>query len=62
MKKDRRRFIAEDGSIKSKEEWLLETDGSNLKEILSNELIDYRRTFTNNCIEMQENLGIEAAR
>ena len=34
MKKDRRRYLAEDGSIKAAEEWLLETDGSNLKEIL----------------------------
>jgi DNA-directed RNA polymerase II subunit RPB1 len=41
---------------------LLETDGSNLKEILTNELIDYTRTYTNNCLEMLENLGIEAAR
>jgi hypothetical protein len=31
MKKDRRKYISEEGNINYKEEWLLETDGSNLK-------------------------------
>jgi len=40
----------------------LETDGSNLKSILLNQLVDFKRTFSNSCIEMFECLGIEAAR
>lgn len=41
---------------------MLETDGSNLKEILYNDLIDFKRTHCNSVIEMYTILGIEAAR
>lgn len=34
MKREKRRYVAEDGSVKAKEEWVLDTDGSNLKAIL----------------------------
>jgi len=34
MKKFKRRVIEQDGSLVNKEEWILETDGSNLKVIL----------------------------
>lgn len=40
--------MSDEGSITNIEEWLLETDGSNLKEILLLDLIDFTRTFTNN--------------
>jgi DNA-directed RNA polymerase II subunit RPB1 len=40
----------------------METDGSNLKTILSIDEIDHTRTTSNNCVEMFEVLGIEAAR
>lgn len=62
MKKDRRKYPAEDGSIKNIEEWLIETDGSNLKEILLNDMINFKRSYCNSIMEMQDNLGIEAAR
>ena len=41
---------------------VLDTIGSNLLDMLSNDEIDSKRTFSNNIIEMKEILGIEAAR
>lgn len=43
-------------------EWIIHTEGSNLKEILDIEGIDHVRTTTNNIHEIGEVLGIEAAR
>ena len=43
-------------------EWVIHTEGSNLKEILDMEGIDHVRTTTNNIHEISEVLGIEAAR
>ena len=48
--------------IRRDEEWVIHTEGSNLKDILSIEGIDSRRTTTNNIFEIGEVLGIEAAR
>jgi len=44
------------------ENWVLETDGVNLTEILANDYVDFQKTFSNHIIEMQDTLGIEAAR
>ena len=43
-------------------EWVIHTEGSNLKEILDMDGIDHVRTTTNNIHEIGEVLGIEAAR
>lgn len=43
-------------------EWVLETDGTNLREILMNPFVDSERTVTNNVYEICQVLGIEAAR
>jgi DNA-directed RNA polymerase II subunit RPB1 len=43
-------------------EWVLDTDGTNLIEILSNPNIDATRTISNDIREIYEVLGIEAAR
>ena len=43
-------------------EWIIHTEGSNLKEILDMDGIDPVRTTTNNIHEIGEVLGIEAAR
>ncbi len=43
-------------------EWIIHTEGSNLKEILDMDGIDHVRTTTNNIHEIGEVLGIEAAR
>ena len=48
--------------IRRDEEWVIHTEGSNLKSILEMEGIDTRRTTTNNIHEIGEVLGIEAAR
>ena len=48
--------------IRRDDEWIIHTEGSNLKEILSMEGIDKVRTTTNNIHEIGEVLGIEAAR
>jgi DNA-directed RNA polymerase II subunit RPB1 len=45
-----------------KTEWVLNTDGSNLIELLSNPLVDSTRTFSNDVWEIYKALGIEAAR
>lgn len=57
-------YVAEDGSIKTTkdEEWMLETDGVNLKAVMSIDGVDYSRTYSNNCVEIFRVLGIEAAR
>lgn len=43
-------------------EWVMETDGSNLKELLANPEIDISRTFSNNVWDIYDTFGIEAAR
>ena len=48
--------------IRRDEEWIIHTEGSNLKEVLSMEGIDQVRTTTNNIHEIGQVLGIEAAR
>jgi len=50
----------QEGSVM--ENWVLETDGVNLSEILSNDYIDFKKTFSNHIVEMQDTLGIEASR
>ncbi|WP_458455183.1 DNA-directed RNA polymerase subunit A'' [Methanobrevibacter sp.] len=47
---------------KDDKEWIIHTEGSNLKEILDMDGIDHVRTTTNNIHEIGEVLGIEAAR
>lgn len=43
-------------------EWVLDTDGTNLMDILANPNIDSTRTISNDIREIYESLGIEAAR
>jgi DNA-directed RNA polymerase beta' subunit len=43
-------------------EWVLDTDGTNLIDILANPNIDATRTVSNDIREIYETLGIEAAR
>ena len=52
----------EDMKYIKKEEWVLDTVGSNLLDILSLDFIDKKRCTTNNIIEIFNILGIEAAR
>jgi len=43
-------------------EWMLDTDGTNLQEILANLNVDQNRTRSNDIYEIYQTLGIEAAR
>ena len=45
-----------------KEKWMIETDGSNFRKLLSHPLIDYKNIISNNMWDIYETLGIEAAR
>lgn len=47
---------------KRKDEWIVETEGSNLKTLLSLDIVDKVRTLSNNMWEIYDVLGIEAAR
>ncbi|KAJ7803559.1 hypothetical protein B0H14DRAFT_2214192, partial [Mycena olivaceomarginata] len=49
-----------DGSIN--EEWVLETEGVNLKTVMCIDGVDFKRTYSNSCVETFNVLGIEAAR
>lgn len=50
------------GRDDSDKEWTLETDGINLKKVMCIDGVDFTRTYSNNCVEIVETLGIEAAR
>lgn len=54
-------FNTENGWVRSTE-WILETDGTNLIDVLSSPNIDCRRTVTNDVVEVLKVLGIEGAR
>ena len=51
-----------DKEIVSNNRWILETDGTNLRDILISEYIDTTETISNDIIEIYEVFGIEAAR
>ena len=48
--------------VKEGEDWVLQTRGANLKEVLKTEGVDISRTTTNDPFQVMEVLGIEAAR
>lgn len=50
------------GDYTQKDEWVLDTNGSNLQDIMNLENIDFSRTITNDVVEIHKVLGIEAAR
>jgi len=54
----------EEGKIvkHEKEEFILETEGANLKEIMAIDEIDYTRCLSNDIYEIKDVLGIEATR
>ena len=55
-------LIKMDGKYVNEETWVLDTVGTNLREILSLDYIDNTRTTTNDIIEVYSILGLEAAR
>ncbi|KAL1747355.1 hypothetical protein HDZ31DRAFT_32193 [Schizophyllum fasciatum] len=59
--KDKTR-INDDGTVGQDKEWVLETNGTNLKAVMCVDGVDYTRTSSNNCVEVFNTLGIEAGR
>ncbi len=57
IKEIRRVIIRKEG-----DEYVLYTEGSNLKKVMKVKGVDFKRTLTNNIYEIYEVLGIEAAR
>jgi DNA-directed RNA polymerase II subunit RPB1 len=55
-------YDPEDVCFKRKAEWILDTDGTNLQDILGNPNVDSYRTHSNDIWEIYHTLGIEAAR
>lgn len=55
-------YLAEELRFQKKAEWILDTDGSNLIEILANPNVNAYRTYSNDVWEIYHTLGIEAAR
>ena len=50
------------GRFVSRTEWLLDTDGTNLLEVLGHPDVDHTSTFSNDVVEICDTLGIEAVR
>tara|TARA_B100000767_G_scaffold275178_1_gene310840 strand:- start:779 stop:5155 length:4377 start_codon:yes stop_codon:yes gene_type:complete len=62
LRSDKNNTVKEDGSYKMKEKWILDTDGTNLIEVLSHPSVDTTRTYSNDVIEVYQLLGIDAAK
>jgi len=52
----------ESGALKKVDEYVLETDGTNLAAVLADPTIDHTRTISNDIIEICEVMGIEGTR
>ncbi|KAL7719417.1 DNA-directed RNA polymerase subunit [Entamoeba marina] len=48
--------------IENQAEWVISTEGSNMKSVCSMDIVNFRKTITNNVYEIYEFLGIEAGR
>lgn len=60
--KTRSAYDPETTAFQKVTEWILDTDGSNLQEILANPNVNAYRTYSNDIWEIYSTLGIEAAR
>lgn len=60
--KERKQYNADVDKFDSIKEWVLDTDGTNLQQILANPNVDQQRTRSNDIYEIYQVLGIEAAR
>ena len=55
-------FDATEGKYKPKEEYILDTDGSNFQEVLNHPAVDATRVFSTHCYDIYATLGVEATR
>ena len=51
-----------EGEVVNEKRWILQTDGTNLLDVLNQPYIDYTKTISNDINEVYSLLGIEAAR
>lgn len=56
------RYNKETMQFEKRDEWILDTSGTNLLEVLSHDYVDAARTISNDVNEIYEIFGIEAAR
>jgi len=54
--------VLEDGNYKERDSWVLDTVGTNLRDILTMDEINQSQTLSNDIQEVYRTLGIEAAR
>lgn len=59
---ERKEYSVASGQFHTLKEWIMQTDGSNLLEILCNPNVDASRTVSNDIWEIFQAYGIEAAR
>ena len=62
LRKSVNKLVFTDGNYNKEDIWVLDTVGTNLKDILALHNIDNRKTYTNDIQETYRILGIEAAR
>jgi len=55
-------YSPESNTYVTENEWMLDTEGVNLMEVLQHPQVDHRRTTSNHIVEIIQSLGIEAAR
>lgn len=55
-------YVPSSMTIESEQEWVLETAGTNMLDVLALNEIDPTRTISNDIVEIYELLGVEAAR
>lgn len=55
-------FVDETGEFVTDTEWVLDTEGVNLQEVMTHPDVDFTRTISNDIIEVVSVLGIEAGR
>ena len=62
LRESKNNVVYEDGDYINKDIWVLDTDGSNLIDVFSNNEVDTTRTYSNDIIETYNVLGISAAK
>ena len=62
MTKNNKHVVNIDDNYVSKPQWVIDTDGSSLQELLNHPNVDFTKTISNDIQEIYHLLGIEAAR
>ena len=62
MYKNKNNYVYNNGSFEMKEEWVLDTHGVNLLEVMKIPFVDKTRTISNDIYEVYSVFGIEAAK